>query len=32
MSLILSAGNSVTKNERGFCFSARAEKKPLLDF
>jgi hypothetical protein len=32
MSSILSARNSVAKTERGFCSSARAEKKPLSIF
>jgi hypothetical protein len=32
MSSILPARNSVAKTERGFCSSARAEKKPLSDF
>jgi hypothetical protein len=32
MSSILPARNSAEKTERGFCSSARAEKKPLSDF
>jgi hypothetical protein len=32
MSFILLARNSVEKIERGFCSSARAEKKPFSNF